>query len=161
MTAPSTSYKSTFTVGIHNTTTPIIVQNLKSIFARWGIPVGLISNNGPPYSSQEFAKFLAEHSTTHITSSPCYRQSNGAAERAVQTAKRILAQPDPVIALITYRCSKTVTAYSPNQVMLGADIKTSLTKRDAPEPVDLQAILENDTFGKLAAKAQYDKSALN
>ena len=92
-------------VHTHSTTANIIIQKIKSIFARWRIPLRLLSDNGPPFSSQEFAKFIGDCGIEHVTSSPYYPQSNGAAERAVQTAKKILSQDDPAMALMTYRCS--------------------------------------------------------
>ncbi|XP_067945267.1 uncharacterized protein [Watersipora subatra] len=97
----------------------------------------------------------------HVTSSPYYPQSNGAAERAVQTAKKILSQDDPAAALMTYRCSKTVTGYSPNEVMLGADVRTSLPRRLTKPNVNTERILGNSLQTKMSAKRHYDQSALN
>ena len=56
------------------------------------------SDNGPQYSntrnlfdiSHEFKQFSKEWGFQHVTSSPEYAHSNGGAERAVQSAKRIL-----------------------------------------------------------------------
>ena len=66
------------------------IRALKSIFARHGIPEVLRSDNGPQYSSAEFAKFAKDWEFQHITSSPIYPQSNGSAKRAVQTVKHLL-----------------------------------------------------------------------
>jgi len=49
----------------------------------------LFSNN------HEFKKFAEESGFSHTTSSPEYPQSNGTAERAVQTGKRILRKVAP------------------------------------------------------------------
>lgn len=66
-----------------------IIQKLKSIFARLGILEKVTSDNGLPYSFQEFANFSKQYYLIHATSSPRHPQSNGLAERLVQIAKRI------------------------------------------------------------------------
>lgn len=66
-----------------------IVTCLKLVFARYGIPQELVSDN-MLFSSQEFHKFATEWGFLTTTSSPKYPQSNGLAERHVQTIKRML-----------------------------------------------------------------------
>ena len=57
-------------------------------------------DNGPQYSSQKFAK---EYMFVHRTSSPKYTQSNGEAEKEVQTVKMLLNKAeDPYHAPLTY-----------------------------------------------------------
>ena len=93
-----------------------VINNLKKIFARFGIPEKVVSDNGLQYSNtknvfsnnHEFKKFAEEWVFSHTTSSPEYSQSNGAAERTVQTAKRILKKAaaenkDPFQGLFKYR----------------------------------------------------------
>lgn len=73
-----------------------VINRLKSIFARQGIPETVISDqsdNGPQYSSAEFAKFAGDWGFTPITSSPKYPQSTREAERMVQTTKTSLQNP--------------------------------------------------------------------
>ena len=85
-----------------STTSPTIIQHLKSIFARHGVPESVVSDNGPQYSSNAFATFAEEYGFTHITSSPRYAQANGLAERTVQTVKSLLKKSsDPYLALRT------------------------------------------------------------
>ena len=67
-----------------------VILHTKSIFARHGVPECVISDNGPQYSSEAYASFAREYQFEHVTSSPHYPQSNGEAERAVQTIKSLL-----------------------------------------------------------------------
>ena len=110
-----------------STTSAAIVNHMKSIFARHGIPDTLRSDNGPQYASETFAKFADEYGFTHITSSPKYSQSNGEAEKAVQTVKNLIRKSDdPYIALMTYRATPLKNGYSPAELLMGRKIRTKL-----------------------------------
>ena len=63
-------------IQLRTTTTQSVVSALKSIFSRHGIPEMVMSDNGPQFSSQEFAEFATRYHFKHITSSPLYPTSN-------------------------------------------------------------------------------------
>ena len=67
-----------------------VTNIIKQIFAVQGVPERLISNNEPHFSSQQFKEFAKGWDFEHITSSPKYPQSNGMAERCIQTIKRAM-----------------------------------------------------------------------
>ncbi|KAL6462444.1 hypothetical protein MHYP_G00288660 [Metynnis hypsauchen] len=67
---------------ITSLTSKTVIQKLRAMFARFGIPQTLISDNGPCYSSREFKDFACTWDFEHITSSPLYPQSNAADEQA-------------------------------------------------------------------------------
>ena len=75
---------------------------LNELFIVQGTPDEIVCDNAAQLMSAEFQQFLAKFSIAMITSSPHFHQANGAAERAVQTAKRILAQDDSELGLLTY-----------------------------------------------------------
>ena len=91
-------------IKLKSTTSRGIIEAMKAVFSRYGIPQTVRSDNGPQYSSEEFSKFAAEYNFYHETSSPHFAQSNGQAERTVQTMKNLLREStDPYMALLTYR----------------------------------------------------------
>ena len=65
----------------------MIVQ-LKSQFARQGIPATLISDGGPQFTSAEFETLTSTCGIHHQRSSPYSPQSNGLAENGVNIVKR-------------------------------------------------------------------------
>ena len=65
---------------------------------------------------------------THVTSSPHYPQGNGQAERAVQTAKRLLkCSDDPGISILSYNAPPLLWCnLSPSELLMGRKFRTTL-----------------------------------
>lgn len=64
------------------------INALKKKISHFGLPQKLVSDNGPPFSSKEFMTFCSSNGIEVLKSSPYNPESNGIAERAVQTVKR-------------------------------------------------------------------------
>lgn len=77
---------------LSSTTSRAIIKELKAIFARFGMPDCLVTDNGPQFSAAEFSVFAKTWMFEHRTSSPSYAQSDGKAENAVQTIKRLFTK---------------------------------------------------------------------
>jgi len=60
------------------------------MFARFGIPEQLISDNGLQFVSKELKKFMTTNGIKHIKCVPHHPSSNGTVERMVQTFKLAL-----------------------------------------------------------------------
>ena len=65
-------------------------DHLIDLFSIEGYPDEIVSDNGPPFQSKEFAKFLSSLGIRHTTSSPGYPHSNGFIERHIQMVKIML-----------------------------------------------------------------------
>ena len=106
---------------LKDTTSKGVIMCLKEIFGRWGIPEIIVSDNGPQYNSQEFSDFARAYEFKHVTSSPLYPQSNGHAERSVQTVKKLLRESeDPDLSLLVYRSTPLPWCnLSPAQLLMG------------------------------------------
>ena len=73
-------------------TTRSVLRELLPMFARFGMPDVIVTDNGPQFASAEFAVFVKQKGITHVTSSPLYAQSNGKSENAVKMLKLLFAK---------------------------------------------------------------------
>jgi len=80
-----------------------VIYALKCDFARHGIPSILVSDNSP-FGAQEFAVFAKQWEFKHSKISPRYSQSNGRAENAVKTAKRLMAKALEATPILSLAC---------------------------------------------------------
>lgn len=72
------------------TSAVVVIDSLRKLFARFGLPKRIVSDNGPPFSSAEFKKYLDINGIRHTLVAPYHPSSNGAAENAVKLVKRAL-----------------------------------------------------------------------
>ncbi|XP_035227935.1 uncharacterized protein K02A2.6-like [Stegodyphus dumicola] len=66
------------------------IECLRDCFARYGLPLVVVSDNGPQFTSGEFETFIRNNGIKHKTCAPFKPASNGQAERYVYTVKQAL-----------------------------------------------------------------------
>ena len=124
-----------------------IADHCKQIFAEYGWPETLISDNGPCYASKTFKKLMTEYNVNHVTSSPRYPQSNGLAEKYVQIVKNLFHKvkeegQDLYKCFMTYRNTPlSSTLPSPMQMLSNRITRSNLPLSNAAK---LQICLYND-----------------
>ena len=96
-------------------------DRLIDLFSIEGYPDEIVSDNGPPFQSKEFAKFLSSLGIKHTTSSPGYPHSNGFIEWHIQTVKNML--------------SKSSNTRSFQEVL--ADLRTTRIGMGLPSPAEI------------------------
>ena len=102
-----------------------VIGKLKGIFARWGVPESLKTDNGRQFTSDTFQKFAVDYNFRQVFSSPYHAQANGEAESAVKVAKHILMQDDS--ALMASRSTPMQsTGVSPAELHMGRKMRTPL-----------------------------------
>ena len=126
-------YSNFFEVAHLNTvTTRSVVREFLPMFAIFGLPDVLVTDNGPQFASAEFAVFVRKKGITHLTSSPHYAQSNGKSENAVKTLKLIFTKAkqsgeSEYMALLDWRNTPSEgMGTSPAQRLMGRRCKTLL-----------------------------------
>ena len=71
-------------------TSNALITYFEEVFAPFGTPVTLVTDNGTQFKSEQFRKFCRSRAIRQIFSAPYHPQSNGEAERFVDTLKRSL-----------------------------------------------------------------------
>ena len=149
-------------IKLKGTTSGRVIEALKAVFSRHGIPETVVSDNGPQYSSQEFTDFARQYDFCHLTSSPLYPQSNGQAERGVQTVKGLLKEvDDPYMALLNYMTTPFPWCnLSPAELSIGRQLRFNLPQiKDKQRPAwpYLEEFCKQNEFFKQRQKADFDR----
>ena len=77
-------------VPMNSTTSKCTIDVLRNMFASFGLPRELVSDNGPQFTAKEFKDFMSGNGIKHTLTPHYHPASNGAAERSVQILKRAL-----------------------------------------------------------------------
>ena len=144
-----------------NTSTSQTISVLRQLFARYGLPQQMVSDNGPQFASEEFATFTKANGIRHTRCAPYHPSSNGAVERFVQTCiKGMQASMKDGLPLqhclanflLTYRATlHTTTGVSPATLFLGRDVRTRL---DLIKPHINKRVCINQTRQKLTTTSE-------
>ena len=65
--------------------TTSVIPRLDKIFAEFGVPVSLKTDNGPPFNSHEFKTYASITGFRHRRITPLWPQANGETERFMRT----------------------------------------------------------------------------
>ena len=113
-------------------TSKATIQCLRPLFAQFGLPDILVSDNGTSFTSSEFQEFLATNGIKHWKSAPYHLSSNGLAEKAVQIVKQGLKRrKDGSVSdrlsriLFTYCITPhSTTSVPPAQLLMGRNLNS-------------------------------------
>ena len=116
------------------TTSAATIRELRKIFARFGLPEQLVSDNGPQFVSAEFTQFLKSNGVKHIKSAPYHPSTNGIAERFVQSFKRAMLTNESLPLeqrlasfLLQYRTTvHATTNATPCMLLMNRQLRTRL-----------------------------------
>ncbi|CAB4012329.1 PREDICTED: uncharacterized protein K02A2.6-like [Paramuricea clavata] len=121
------------------TDAPHLIPCLDEIFATFGLPKKVISDNGPPFQSKEIKKFMDDNGIQHKTITPLWPQANESETfmkplmKAIRTAhlqkqnwRRTMQE-----FLLNYRATPhTTTQVAPATLMFGRNTRTRLPQTD-------------------------------
>ena len=153
---------------LRDTSTSTIIKKMKTHFSRFGIPLMVISDSGSQYKSREFKQFARDWSFNHVMSSPHFHSSNGLAEKAVQTAKKLLEKSyrdgtDAHLNLLNWRNTpRDAVLGSPAQRNISCRTRTTLPTTQTllkPQVLNQQTVQHQLSEKRLQQKKYADKSA--
>lgn len=123
-----------------STTSFKTIERLRTLFASFGLPEEVVTDNGTNFTSGEFREFLKKNGVKFTLTPPYHPASNGAAERVVQEVKKSLQRQvmasKEVISLqhkldnflFAYRNTpNTITGLTPSELFLQWKPRTKLT----------------------------------
>lgn len=123
-------------IPVSSTTSSSTIEVLRDLFARFGIPEQIVSDNGTQFVSEEFQAFVKSNGIRYITSAPYHPATNGLAERALQTFNQALRSMHQSSRPVKEKLAKFLIAYrntphsttdvSPTQLFLGRPLRTRL-----------------------------------
>ncbi|XP_070193833.1 uncharacterized protein [Littorina saxatilis] len=150
-----------------NTTSAAVIRKLSTHFSRHGIPETLVSDNGPQFASDDFAQFAATWDFNHVTSSPRYAQSNGLAEKTVQTVKNIMdkakaSKSSALLCILEYRNTPVDGLASPAQLLMGRQLRSVLPATASqlqPKTINPQVVTARRQQRQAGQKKYYDRSS--
>jgi transposase InsO family protein len=117
-------------------------------FGQHGIPVRIRTDGGKQFTARQFQDFASAWKFNHVVSSPHYPQSNGHAEAAVKSLKRLLSKhqsvtsPEFIKGLIEMRNTPAPHGTSPAKACTGRPLRSLLPGMSQPDNTGLQEKLK-------------------
>jgi transposase InsO family protein len=118
-----------------------LIETLRTLFAAYGLPEEVVSDNGPPFTSETLANYFKRSAVVHTFTPTYHPQSNGSAERTIRSVKESLRQQllDPSLCKRSLQhkidawsfdylnTPHTTTGVSPAELFLGRRPRTPLS----------------------------------
>lgn len=145
-----------------------VIPRLDKIFAEFGIPKTLKTDNGPPFNGHEFAQYCQHMGIHHRKTTPLWPRANAETERFMKTVKKTLRNtPTPQIKqqlyrfLLSYRSTPHCTTnIAPATILFGRPLRTMLPQiTETSISIDHNSLRERDAYQKAKMKSYADNKS--
>ena len=115
-----------------STSSSATIECLRDIFARFGLPDRIVSDNVQNFISAEFLHFLKQNRVKHVTSAPYHPASNGFVEKVIKTFKTGISKITEgslkqrlARFLFSYRTTpQSITGVSPAELLMSQKLRS-------------------------------------
>ena len=138
------------------------INYLCELFTMEGVPVIVMSDNGPPFNGDDFKRFTRDFDFVHITSSPYFHQPNGFTEAMVKKVKNTYKKTDgspnaQARALLQLKDTPIATDLPlPAEILHGRPVQGALLSR-CPKQVNLRWIWQRLIEIQNSQKEQFNR----
>lgn len=151
---------------MRSVTSKRIIDALGPMFARWGFPFSVKSDNGPQFISEEFEQYMRDHGIEHRVSPPLWPQANGEVERQNRSLLKSLKisnsegrnwREELYKFLVAYRSTPhSSTGVTPTFLMQGRELRSKLPELRRENSIKNEGVREHDWERKLSGKLYSD-----
>lgn len=144
---------------LRSTSSTRLIDALKPIFARFGVPHTLRTDNGPQLVSEEFETFLAENGIEHRTN-PLWPRASGEVERHNRTLMKSVQiaqierkdwRQELQRFATAYRSTPQITTGAkPFYLMFGREMRSKLPDLRREAPITNEEVRDRDWSRKLS-----------
>ena len=134
-----------FVQKVSSVSSHVTIKKLAEVFAIFGYPHALVSDNATSFTSDEFKQWADVSGIVLLTGAPFHPSTNGQAERFVQSFKKSVAKglsnlslDEAVLEfLMAYRRTPLAGGQSPAELLLGRSIRAPIDLI-LPSPIHLR-----------------------
>ncbi|KAF2893713.1 hypothetical protein ILUMI_12461 [Ignelater luminosus] len=153
-------------MSLHNDlTVDNIINKMKAIFSRHGIPKIVMSDSAKQFNSLQYKEFASKWNFQIQLSSPHHQQSNGQVERTIQTIKKLIKKSiegneDIYLSLLAYRNTPIYNSFTPAQILMSRHLRNNLVMHDkklTPKVIDKNKFRTIINSNHQKSKTYYDK----
>ena len=155
-----------FVEPVSSTSASAVIPKLDKLFATFGTPLVVRTDNGPPFNGDEFVKFSQVLGFKHRKVTPLWPRANGEVERFVKTLKKYIKaaktagknwRKELQVFLRNYRTTPhTTTGVAPSVLLMKRAVRNKIPQANNVDPVS-EIIRKRDSSQKMKIKAYADK----
>lgn len=154
-----------FVEPVSSTSASAVIPKLDQLFATFGTPRVVKSDNGPPFNGEEFAKFAQVLGFRHRKVTPLWPRANGEVERFVKTLKKYIKaaktegrnwRKELQAFLRNYRTTPhATTGVAPSVLLMKRAVHNKIPQANSVDPIS-DIIRKHDSSQKMKIKVYAD-----